>query len=65
MTVTKKKKVNLGQQLRCQGFDETWYDRSTGYYHVKCSQCEAVVISGTACHERGCPNDREARSMDC
>jgi len=23
---------------------------------VKCSQCEALVINGTSCHESGCPN---------
>lgn len=33
------------------GFDETTADA------VRCSQCEAVCINGTACHERGCPNE--------
>jgi hypothetical protein len=23
---------------------------------VRCSQCEALVLQGTACHEHGCPN---------
>ena len=45
-----------GDHLRKQGFDRTSYDRSTGRYHVGCSQCEAVVINGVACHEHGCPN---------
>jgi hypothetical protein len=46
----------LGQKLRAQGFDETRYDRAAGTYRVRCSQCEAMVINGVACHERGCPN---------
>ena len=24
---------------------------------VRCSQCDAVVINGIACHERTCPNE--------
>lgn len=53
---TNKKKSNTGKRLRRLGFDKTTYNRSTGYYKVKCSQCEAVVINGIACHETGCPN---------
>jgi hypothetical protein len=49
---------SLGQILRDRGFDETKYDRSTGYYSVKCSRCEALVINGIATHERGCPNKK-------
>jgi hypothetical protein len=57
MTKTvKPRKRSLGEILRKQGFDETTYDRSTGYYRPKCSCCNALVIQGTACHERGCPN---------
>ena len=58
MTDKKPKKSNLGKKLRARGFDLTRYDRSTGYYSPRCSQCEALVINGTACHERGCPNGR-------
>jgi hypothetical protein len=55
----KKRKRSLGQQLRAKGFNLTTYDRSTGYYQVRCSQCEALVINGVACHEKGCPNQRK------
>jgi hypothetical protein len=55
----KKKRVRptLGVRLRRAGFDETRYDRATGHYRVRCSQCEALVINGIATHERGCPNN--------
>jgi len=53
-----KRKRSLGDVLRSQGFDLTRYDRSAGYYRVKCSQCEAMVIRGVACHEIGCPNKK-------
>lgn len=29
---------------------------------VRCSQCEAAVINGIACHERGCPNEPREES---
>jgi hypothetical protein len=33
--------------------------------HVRCSQCEALVINGTACHETGCPHTpREEEDTD-
>ena len=44
------------QQLQRAGFDRSEFDRSTRTWHVQCSQCEALVINGVACHERGCPN---------
>ena len=50
----------LGDRLRSLGFDETRYDRESGYYRVRCSQCQAAVINGVACHETGCPNQRRA-----
>lgn len=53
----KKRKTSLGTILRRRGFDETTYDRSTGYYRPRCSCCQALVIQGIACHERGCSND--------
>ena len=52
----KPRKPSLGSRLRKRGFDLTTYDRSTGYYSPRCSCCEALVIQGIACHERGCPN---------
>lgn len=37
-----------------RGFDAT--HRSGKYLYPKCSQCQALVINGHACHEAGCPN---------
>ncbi len=44
--------------LNARGFDESWLDTSEvpNPVHVRCSQCDAVVINGIACHETGCPN---------
>lgn len=52
----------LGVRLRKAGFDLTEYDRSTGEYYIRCSQCDAMVINGVACHERGCPNEKGERN---
>ena len=41
--------------LRARGFDRC--TRRGPHIHVHCSQCEALVINGVACHERGCPNE--------
>ena len=60
----KPKKRAMGAVLRSQGFDESKYDRSSGYYSVKCSQCEALVVNGIACHEHGCPNKRRSKDND-
>jgi len=46
------------ENLRRQGFDLSEYDRHIGHWRVRCSQCEAMVIQGVPCHERGCPNAR-------
>jgi hypothetical protein len=52
-----KDTTSMGIKLRkWWGFDKTTYNRKTGHYHVACSQCEAIVINGVACHEKGCPN---------
>ncbi len=61
MTEQTKKKTRTGEKLRRRGFDNTTYNRSTGYYSVKCSQCQALVINGLATHETGCPNERRSR----
>jgi len=45
------------RRLRQQGFDKAFVDRSTGAVCVRCSQCEALVICGVPCHEKGCPNE--------
>jgi hypothetical protein len=63
--VKKPRKRSPGESLRRQGFDETTCDRSTGYYRPRCSCCEAMVIQGIACHERGCSNiPRPKRSWE-
>lgn len=38
------------------GFDRTTNVPFTKEYRIRCSQCEALVINGTPCHEAGCPN---------
>ena len=55
----KRKRSKLGQRLRSQGFDDSYYDRSAGNWVLGCSQCVAVAINGLACHEHGCPNVRD------
>jgi hypothetical protein len=57
-------KSNLGRKLRQLGFDKTTYDRSSGSYRVRCSQCQAAVINGVPCHERGCPNQKRSHKGD-
>jgi hypothetical protein len=53
-------KKTMGQRLRDAGFDLSYYNRSggpgNGYWKVRCSQCEALVINGMPTHETGCPN---------
>lgn len=56
MAEAKKRKPSLASRLRKMGFDQSYYNPSTGYTKVKCSQCEALAINGIATHERGCPN---------
>lgn len=43
-------------RIRRDGFDRTHVSGDT--IDVKCSQCEALVIQGTPCHEHGCPNEK-------
>ena len=50
------------QSLKVQGFDLTKFNRSTGHWDVRCSQCQALVINNTATHERGCPNAPKPQS---
>lgn len=48
-------------ELESLGFDRC---RESGRDTIRigCSQCDAVAINGTACHETGCPNQtRECR----
>jgi len=50
-------KVSMIQLLRRLGFDRS--TRTPGGWHIACSQCAALVINGTACHETGCPNAKQ------
>jgi hypothetical protein len=43
-------------RLIAQGFDAASVVRG-GMIRPKCSQCEALVIQGVACHETGCPHE--------
>lgn len=36
----------------------------TKRYQVRCDSCEASVINGVACHERGCPNAQRSDDDD-
>ncbi len=58
--------MNL-EQLHSAGFDRSYASESEeGYNVVRCSGCAACVINGTACHERGCPNEvREPPEAHC
>lgn len=44
------------QQLRDQGFDNSYAIPFERAWKVRCSQCEALVINGYPTHEQGCPN---------
>lgn len=39
-----------------RGFDRSYLSAGNGGVRVGCSQCEAAVINGVACHEAGCGN---------
>jgi hypothetical protein len=45
-------------RLRARGFDLSRYDPRDQTWSVRCSGCEALVINGHPCHERGCPNEK-------
>ena len=59
----KSKMAILAESIRRQGFDKS-YVSSTGGVRVVCSQCEAKVINGVACHEHNCPNVRRSHGKD-
>lgn len=50
------------EQLEELGFDRSAKDGR--YLKVRCSQCEALVIMGTPCHETGCPNANPKRDNE-
>lgn len=42
--------------LRALGFAGSSHIPFTKQYRVRCDNCEALVINGVPCHERGCPD---------
>ncbi len=56
-------KVSTVQRLRDRGFDLSEAVPYASRWHVRCSQCEALVINGLACHETGCPNAHEYQTI--
>ena len=51
-----------GSSLKARGFDKCRKSTETfGAAVVGCSQCQALVINGVACHESGCPNENKGR----
>ncbi len=59
MNMTRDERLAVVRSLRRQGFDET--KSSPASIRPKCSQCQALVIQGVACHETGCPRSRPRR----
>lgn len=47
---------NLTVSLKARGFDLSHPIPFEKGARAKCSQCEALVINGVACHETRCPN---------
>ena len=50
---------SCARTARREGFDLSRVDDGT--VRIGCSQCDALVINGTPCHERGCPNAARPR----
>jgi hypothetical protein len=50
------------QYFESWGFDKCSYIRGEQAYKIGCSQCQASVLNGVACHEAGCPNDHRVIS---
>lgn len=50
------RRQSLVSDLRARGFDQSRQRIGERVVAVSCSQCEALVINGVACHERSCPN---------
>jgi hypothetical protein len=57
--------MTLFDSLVARGFDQSYRKerddagRFSKAVRVRCSQCEALVINGLACHETRCPNGRQ------
>lgn len=46
------------EQLERLGFDKCDQAPQGKHVRVGCTQCNAAVIQGVPCHEKGCPNAR-------
>jgi hypothetical protein len=57
--VNRANRAKILTSLQAKGFDKSYYTKHTTGVEVACSQCEALVICGVPCHERGCPNRPE------
>jgi hypothetical protein len=47
------------ESLLMDGFDRShveYDDDDAPFIDVECSQCDALCVNGTPCHETGCPN---------
>ncbi len=56
----REERLKLKRSLARKGFDRCLTFKS-GTLTVGCSQCQALVIQGVACHETGCPNQKSGR----
>jgi hypothetical protein len=54
----KQQRDQLHSSLRAEGFDKCRVYPGDRHVKVGCSQCNALVINGIACHELGCPNQK-------
>jgi hypothetical protein len=63
MTKREQKQTALVAEMEAHGFDRSYATGRDGV-RVRCSQCEALVISGVATHETGCPNTKD-RCKEC
>ena len=56
--VKKRRSSGRVKALWARGFDQSRQTLpGSSTIHVSCSQCQALVINGVACHETGCPHD--------
>ena len=63
MCYASRMKTSTVQSLRDRGFDQSEVVPFEHRWHVRCSQCEALVINGLACHETGCLNARDYQTI--
>jgi hypothetical protein len=52
----KNKLIPIKKNAIAAGFDESYIKDK--FVKIKCSQCNALVLQGIACHEDHCPNTK-------